>query len=242
MALGFLHDPNDPKVRDHCHYTGCYRGAAHLLCNLRYRVPSYIPVVFHNLLGYDVHMFIKELGKHSNDTMRVIAKNTEDYISFSIDVAVDKYIGKNGVEKDKFIELTFIDSFKFMSSSLDSLVSNLVRGSTKLFGFDDYNESHYDLLTRKGIYPCEYMSSCDGFKETQLPPIEAFYSNLNMSNMTSDDYQHAQRAWKEFGICNIGERYMPRALFSRSSAFLYSPGLVWKACLRNCSSAESEEV
>ena len=64
-----------PKVRDHCHYTGRYRGPAHLLCNLRYRIPSYIPVIFHNLSGYDAHLFIKELG-NSRD-MEVIAKNKE---------------------------------------------------------------------------------------------------------------------------------------------------------------------
>ena len=63
------------KVRDHCHYTGCYRGPTHSLCKLRYRIPSYIPVVFHNLSGYDAHLFIKELGKNSRD-MEVIAKKT----------------------------------------------------------------------------------------------------------------------------------------------------------------------
>ena len=62
----------NPMVRDHCRYTGCYRGPAHLLCNLRYRIPSYIPVVFHNLSGYDAHIFIKELGKYSKD-IEVIA-------------------------------------------------------------------------------------------------------------------------------------------------------------------------
>ena len=60
--------------------------------------------------------------------MKVIAENKEDYITFSIRVAVDKYIDKNGVEKEKEIELRFIDSFKFMSSSLYSLTTNLVRG------------------------------------------------------------------------------------------------------------------
>ena len=94
----------DPKVGDHCHYSGRYRGSAHSLCNLRYRIPSYIPVVFHNLLGYDAHLFIKELGKHSYD-IGVIAKNKEDYITFSVDIAVDEYIDKNGEEKDKKIEL-----------------------------------------------------------------------------------------------------------------------------------------
>ena len=108
------------KVRDHCHYTGLYGEPAHSLCNLRYKIPSYIPVVFHNLPGYNANLFIGELDGHAFD-MEVIAKNKEDYISFSIKVPVDSYIHKNGEEKDKLIELRFIDSFKFMSSSLDSL-------------------------------------------------------------------------------------------------------------------------
>ena len=69
--------------------------------------------------------------------MEVIAKNKEDYISFSIKVPVDSYIDKNGEEKYKLIELRFIDSFKFMSSGLDSLTKNLVRSGKKLFGFED---------------------------------------------------------------------------------------------------------
>ena len=125
----------DPKVRDHCHYTGHYRGPAHSLCNLRYRIPSYIPVVFHNLSGYHAHVFIKELGKCSKD-IGVIAKNKEDYITFSVNVVVDRYMYKEGNEKDKLIELQFIDSFKFMASSLDSLTNNLVKGGRKLFGFE----------------------------------------------------------------------------------------------------------
>ena len=62
--------------------------------NLIYKIPSYIPVVFHNL-----------------SDMEVIAKNKEDYISFSIKVPVDKYTNKDGEEVDKLIELRFIDSF-----------------------------------------------------------------------------------------------------------------------------------
>ena len=171
----------DPKVRDHCHYTGLYRGPAHSLCNLRYKIPSYIPVVFHNLSGYNAHLFIRELGAHTSD-MEVIAKNKEDYISFSIKVTVEKYIDKKDEEKEKLIELRFIDSFKFMSSSLDSLTKNLVSSGKKLFGFEDYSDLQYDLLTRKGVYPYEYINSWDRFEETQLPPINVFYSNLNMSD------------------------------------------------------------
>ena len=87
--------------------------------------------------------------------MEVITKNKEDYISFSIKVPVEKYIDKNGEEKDKLIELRFIDSFKFMSSSLDSLTKNLVGSRKKLFGLEYYSEPQYDLLTRKGVYPYE---------------------------------------------------------------------------------------
>ena len=177
------------KVRDHCHYTGRYRGPAHMKCNLRYRIPPYISIVFHNLSGYNAHLFIKELASTTDGhmgplggpglcrSMGVIAKNTEDYISFSIKVEVDKYIDKNGIERSKEIELRFINSFKFMSSSLDSLVNNLACGGDyHFFGFEDYRENQYKLLIKKGIYPYEYMTDWDKFKEMKPPPKEAFYS------------------------------------------------------------------
>ena len=126
------------KVRDHCHYSGLYRGAAHSSCNLQYKIPSYIPVIFHNFTGYDAHLVIKELAKYTTD-IGIIAKNTEDYISFSIKVEVDKYIDKNGNEQVKEMELRFIDSIKFMSISLDSLVNNLPRGGHEIVGFESYN-------------------------------------------------------------------------------------------------------
>ena len=185
--------------------------------------------------------------------MEVIKKNKEDYISFSIKVPVDSYIDKNGEEKDKLIELRFIDSFKFMSSSFDSLTKNLVRGGKKLFDFEDYSELQYDLLTRKGVYPYGYINSWDRFNETQLLPIDVFYSNLNMSSIGEEDYQHAQQVWKEFGIHNLGDYH---DLYLRTDVvllvnvyeafrdiclrhyildpahFYTSPGLAWKACLK----------
>ena len=142
------------KVRDHCHCTGIYQGAAHLLCYLRYEIPNYIPVVFHSLAGYDAHLFIRELSKYTTG-MGVIAKNMEDNISFSIKVEVYKYIDKEGNERTKEMELRFIDSIKFMSSSLDSLVNNLARGGNEFWGFESYNCHRRELLVRKGIYPYE---------------------------------------------------------------------------------------
>ena len=103
------------------------------------------------------------------------------------------------------IDLRFIDSFKFISSSLDSLVNNLDRGGHEFFGFNGYSEHQCQLLVRKGIYPYEYMDSCDRFDETSLPPVTSFYSKLNMSGVTDEDYEHACNIWRKFNICNLGE-------------------------------------
>ena len=237
------------KVRNHCHYIGLYRGPAHSLCNLRYKIPSYIPIVFHNLSWYDTHLFIRESGGHASD-MELIAKNKEDYISFSIKVPVDSYIDKNGEEKDKLIELRFIDSFKFMSSCLDSLTKNLVRGGKKLFGFEE-SCNMACLPEKEFILMSTLIPGIDLKRPT--PPISAFYSNLNMPSISVEDYQHAQRVWKEFGIHNLGDYHN---LYLRTDVvllenvfeafrdtclkhykldpahFYTSPGLAWCTCLK----------
>ena len=72
------------KVRDHCHYTRKFRGAAHSVCNLRYKVPKEIPIVFHNCSTYDYHFIIKKLAKEFEDEFECLGKNTEKYITFSV--------------------------------------------------------------------------------------------------------------------------------------------------------------
>ena len=87
----FKKDVNMLKVRDHCHLTGKFRGAAHKLCNLRHRVPKFFPVVIHNLSGYDSHLFIKKLQSagDNGEKIKCIPTNEEKYISFSKEVIVD---------------------------------------------------------------------------------------------------------------------------------------------------------
>ena len=128
ICLKEFNEPKNKKVRDHCHYISLYRRAAHNNCYLKYRVPDHIPIVFHNLSGYDAHLFIKELGRRlSKNDIGVIPENKEKYISFNVKINVKlagiKY--KDGTEVCKNIQLRFIDSCKFMASSLDQLVSNL---------------------------------------------------------------------------------------------------------------------
>ena len=240
------------KARDHCHYCGLYRGAAHSSCNLKYKITSYIPVVFHNLPGYDAHLFICELAKHTKH-MRVIAKNVEDYISFSIKIEVDRYVDSYGDERTRDIELRFIDSFKFMSSSLDSLVNNLAKGDHKFWGFEDYTDEQRKLLIRKEMYPYEYMDSWDKFSETKLPRRDKFYSNLYMSGVGDSEYEHACNVWREFRINNMGEYHdlyvhtdtilLANVFESFRSVcmenygldpahFDTAPELAWRACLK----------
>ena len=102
------------KVRDHCHYTGKYRGAAHNICNLRYKVPKEIPVVFHNGSTYDYHFIIKELVKEFDGNFECLGENTKKYITFS--VPMKKKVKNKNIEIT--YKITFINSYRFMPSSL----------------------------------------------------------------------------------------------------------------------------
>ena len=195
---------------------------------------------------------MKELAKHTSK-IGVIAKNTENYISFSVKVEVDKFIDKAGNEKSKEIELRFIDSFKFMSSSLDSLVNNLAKGGHEFWGFEKRSLKQKELLIRKGVYPYEYMDSWDKFEEKRLPSKDEFYSKLNMSGISEKNHQHACKVWNEFGLKNMGDYhdlYLETDVLLLANVFesfrkvclhnygldpghLYTaPGLAWKACLK----------
>ena len=109
------------KVRDHCHLSGRYRGAAHNRCNLKYRRVTFTPVAFHNLTNYDAHLFVKHLGYDEGD-ISCIANNEEKYITFSKQITVGTYkksaINGEGdvysVDKNITHTIRFIDSFRFM--------------------------------------------------------------------------------------------------------------------------------
>ena len=103
-----LIDNDDEKLRDQCHITSKFRGAAHWDCNINFQLTKKIPVIFHNLKGYDSHLIFSELNKFDVE-VSVIPNRLEKYMAF--------FLGKN---------LVFIDSMQFLNSSLDKLVKNLV--------------------------------------------------------------------------------------------------------------------
>ena len=173
---------NKRKVADHEQLTGQFRGTADSFCNLNYQNPKFIPIFFHKLAGYDAHLFISQFGK-DNEDIKLIPNTEEKYISFS---KILKYDSGNVDDKEKpiinYIELRFIDSFKFLSSSLDKLLKNLEK--EQFIELAKYcPKEHLDLLTKKLAYPYEYMDSPEKFHETQLPSIEKFYSSLNNQNV-----------------------------------------------------------
>ena len=87
------------KVRDHCHFAGKYRGAAHYIYNLQFKKPKFAPVIFHNLAGYDSHLFVKTLGK-TEGNISVFQIMRKKYTSFSKDLDVGSFINKEGKEVD----------------------------------------------------------------------------------------------------------------------------------------------
>ena len=89
-----------------------------------------------------------------------------------------------------------------MATSLDNLVNNLPKDAFNNVK-RNYVEDKLSLLTRKGVYPYEYMNSLEKLKETQLPSREAFYSRLNGVGINDEDYEHAQEVWETFEMKNL---------------------------------------
>lgn len=191
---------NDMKVRDHCHLTGRYRGPAHVSCNMKYSESYEVPVVFHNLSGYDAHFIIRDLSNTFEGRIDLLPLTKERYISFT------KYTKRRDKYK-RYIKFRFIDSFKFLNSSLDKLASYLDKDSLRIVknGFTEFSDSDLALITRKGVFPYDYVSSFDKLNDTCLPSREAFYNRLTNTNISDEDYLHAEKVWSNFNIGTLGE-------------------------------------
>ena len=251
ICKGEFDNADDEKVKDHCHYTGRFRGAAHNSCNLKYKKPNLIPVVFHNLSGYDSHLFIKNLG-FTEGTIDCIPNNEEKYISFTKNTVVGSYTNKEGKDKDIKHKIRFIDSFKFMNDSLESLVNNLPDD-----GFNNleryYKGEKLSLVKQKGFYPYEYMDSIEKFKETRYPTKEAFYSRLTGEGISDEGYERVKKVWNVFGmktlqdyhdLYNVTDVLLLADVFENfrnvcmenykldPAHYFTAPGLAWDACLK----------
>ena len=239
------------RVRDHCHFTGRYRGAAHNKCNLKYSKPNNIPVFFHNLAGYDSHLFIKKLGK-TEGNIDCIPNNEEKYITFSKDIKTGEYKNKKGETKSKYFKIVFKDSMKFLLASVETLVNNLPKDGFK--NLEKYfTTEEVKLLKQKSFFPYEYLDSIKKLKNPKLPPLKAFYSKLSGKGIKPKNYNHALNVWKTFNmktfkdylklynetdvllLADIFENFRDLCLkiYGLDPAHYYtSPGLAWDACLK----------
>ena len=243
----------DDKVRDHCHYTGKYRGAACISCNSKMKNPKFIPVVFHNLQNYDSHLFIKNLG-FSEGEINCIPKTEEKYISFSKKIVVGEFFSKKTQEYIQVKrELRFVDSLKFMSSSLDKLVKNLDPDELNILKRFFPCEKERKLLERKGVFPYEWFDSIEKLNVEELPTKEEFDNKLNDESCDEKDYQHAKKVFNFFQMKNMREyhdlylktdvilladvfenfRKVCKKNYSLDPAWYFtSPGLAWDAMLK----------
>lgn len=225
----------DDRVRDHDHMTGMFRGAAHNKCNLKLRFLTKVPVVFHNLKNFDAHLIVQGIDKDTVNNIEVIPQTTEKYIAMTID------------------DFVFIDSYAFLSSSLDTLAANANPSLKRRYlnCFFEQDKSH--RLTNKATLPYEYLDSMERFNETSLPPKEAFYSTLKNETITDEVFQRMQNIWHLFACRDLGDFHdiylavdvcLLAAVFEEfremslkefgldPSHFFSSPGLTWAAALK----------
>ena len=240
----------NPKVANFEYFTGEYLGACHKKC--RNKKPYFMPIFFHNLAGYDSHLFITKLANNFNgEKVDVIPTNEQKYISFIKSTQVDVKKDKDGKDYNVYFKLRFVDSLKFMNAGLETLANNLP--SNKFNNLEErFTGKKLELAKRKGIFPYDWFDSVDKLKCDKLPPIEDFYSKLYESNITREEYDFALEVWKEFGcktfkdyveIYNLIDTLLLADIFENfreicfenygidPACYYTSPGLFWDALL-----------
>ncbi|XP_022160471.1 uncharacterized protein LOC111026659 [Myzus persicae] len=181
------------KTAHHDHLSGRFLKTLCNSCNLKLKTPKFVPCFLHNLSNYDSHFIVSHLSCNNN-AISVIANSEEKFISFS------KYINNT-------FSIRFIDTCRFMASSLANLAENLT--TTNFTKFREvakvFTPAEMSLTTRKGVFPYEYVDSWDKLNETTLPPKIDFFSTLTETHVRDEDYEHATRVWDHFACRNLGD-------------------------------------
>jgi len=204
----------DVKVTHHDHATTQIFGSAHAKCNLRVKCPTYLPVFLHNMSNYDGHLILKGFDATDVGDLKVIPSTEEKYISFSKCVTklkpkkqegLTKNEKKNKTKKVKRFWIRFVDSYRFLSLSLRGLVellpSEQLRHSCQYFS----DPMKFSMAQQKAFFCYEYLDCLEKLEERQLPPHESFYSSLNNSNITVEEYRFAQKAWHAFECSTLSD-------------------------------------
>lgn len=184
---------NGEKVRDHCHITGKFRGASCNKCNLDYNYKNFkLPVIFHNLKGYDSHFILQYVGQMNKGEISVIPNTMEKYMSFTIDNCI------------------FLDSVQFLNASLESLVEALNKSKDEnLFkhfndGYKSSSQELKDLLRQKGVFPYDWYDNKSKLNYIGLPTQDNFYNELNECGIDEKDYERALKVYELSKCQNFG--------------------------------------
>lgn len=196
----YLSDNKPPKcplyaVKDHCHFTGKYRGACCNDCNLKLQVRIEIPVLAHNFKGYDSHFFVQALNSQFSDKVSVIPHNSEKFLQASVD------LDQNRINKKDMPQLVFRDSYCHLSDRLEKLAENLDEAdliTTKEYvrsistDEDDFQRK-FALCKEKGTFSYEYFDSLKKFEETEIPDYKYFVSSLEYHGVKFSQLDEAEQ-------------------------------------------------
>ena len=191
---------NKSKVRDHDHLNGLYRGPTHNECNLTNNVKKYfkLPVIAHNMKGYDSHFIFQQLGKLKRS-------NGIDYDISGIPLTIEKYLSFN------IDNIVFLDSYQFISTSLDKLVEGLNKAKNislfKNFNneFNNISDELNDILRQKNVFPYDFYNNKNKLNETKLPSIKEFYNTLNNEECKKEDYERALKVYDLSGCKSFSD-------------------------------------
>ena len=207
------------RVIHHCHLTCEIFGVADSKCDLRAKATRFLPVFLHNLLRYDAHI-MKYLKLNDGEKLSAIAKNDETYISFSLDIPMERFKSKLGQNVVLYHSLRFLDSFHFMSQSLDSLAKTVDKNDFKLLraGFPNIGYDLFQTLTKKGFFPYNYLNSFEKFNEPFPPHGPLWYNTLTKAiEITKEQHNFALELYNAFNCKKLGDYH---DIYLRTDLFL----------------------
>ena len=177
---------DEDKVKYRCYLTSEYKGPAHKECS---KIPRKLPIIFHNLEGYDRHLNFRELNKFKDINIQVILKSSEKYMSIIINNSI-----------------VVLDSLQFSKASLDDLAGNLEKKDFKHL-MSEFSKDKLELLRKKDPYPYEWVDSYKQFLCPRLPPKEVFYSSIDDGkrgkgdeHISDEQYLNLKNVWNTFNF------------------------------------------
>jgi len=230
------HNESEKYVRDHCHISGQFLGAACNKCNISRQIRWTLPVFFHNLKGYDMHHILKHaINNFSKYSLSIIPQTKEKFSTLSINMKTDR---------GKAISIKFLDSLQFLPASLKTLASNLQEHPITKTQFPS------DIINGKGVFPYTYAKTFEQLENTkQLPP--------KWNDITDAEYNEAKGVWTRYGCTNLLEYmliymkldiYLLADVFQQfrkqvqeedgleAANFISLPALSWTTAIRSCPS------